>query len=149
MINSIPGGITAAKGFRAASCAAGIKYRDRTDMAMILSSMPCTAAGVFTTNRVKAAPVLWDREIIRSGSPVQAVVVNAGWAVAYTNTTDIYLPYERQAEAARRGLWCGTFYRPWDWRTLRNRRFKVKINHPKPTITDSDSGGGFNFWGLF
>ena len=99
MINSIPGGITAAKGFRAASCAAGIKYRDRTDMAMILSSVPCTAAGVFTTNRVKAAPVLWDREIIRSGSPVQAVVVNAGIANAATGKAGLDL-CRATAEAA-------------------------------------------------
>ena len=45
MISNIPGGVTAAKGFSAACCAAGIKYRDRTDMAMVFSSVPCAAAG--------------------------------------------------------------------------------------------------------
>ena len=84
MISKISGGVTAAKGFSAACCAAGIKYRDRTDMAMLYSSVPCTVAGVFTSNKVKAAPVLWDRGIVASGHPVQAVVVNAGIANAGT-----------------------------------------------------------------
>ena len=54
----IAGGVTAAKGFTAAGTAAGIKYQDRKDMAMIYSETPCRAAGVFTRNVVKAAPVL-------------------------------------------------------------------------------------------
>ena len=58
MISEITGGVTAAKGFRAASCAAGIKYQGRTDMAMIACSVPCAVAGTFTSNQVKAAPVL-------------------------------------------------------------------------------------------
>ena len=91
MISKIPGGVTAAKGFSAACCAAGIKYRDRTDMAMLYSSAPCAAAGVFTSNKVKAAPVLWDRDIVASGSPVQAVVVNAGIANAATGKTGLEL----------------------------------------------------------
>ena len=57
----IDGGVTAAKGFQAAAAAAGIKYKDRTDMALIYSEKPCKAAGTFTTNLVKAAPVKWDR----------------------------------------------------------------------------------------
>ncbi len=84
MISKIPGGVTAAQGFSAACCAAGIKYQNRMDMAMVFSRVPCVAAGVFTSNRVKAAPVLWDREIVDSGIPVQAVVVNAGIANAAT-----------------------------------------------------------------
>ena len=57
-METIKGGVTAAKGFLAASTAAGVKYADRTDMAMIYSEKPCVAAGTFTTNAVKAAPVL-------------------------------------------------------------------------------------------
>ena len=53
----IEGGVTAAKGFEAAATAAGIKYQGRTDMAMVYSEKPCKAAGTFTTNVVKAAPV--------------------------------------------------------------------------------------------
>ncbi len=53
------GGVTAAKGFQAAGCAAGIKKEGTMDMAMIFSEVPCHAAGTFTTNVVKAAPVKW------------------------------------------------------------------------------------------
>ena len=84
MIRKISGGVTAAKGFSAACCAAGIKYQGRTDMAMIYSDTPCIVAGTFTSNKVKAAPVIWDREIVESGYSVQAVVVNAGIANAAT-----------------------------------------------------------------
>ncbi len=80
----IEGGVTAAKGFLSASTAAGIKYRDRMDMAMIYSDTPCTVAGTFTTNIVKAAPVKWDQEIVSSSSKAQAVVINAGIANACT-----------------------------------------------------------------
>lgn len=80
----VKGGVTAAKGYEAAGTAAGIKYKDRTDMALIYSQAPCTAAGTFTTNIVKAAPVKWDQQVVESGSEVQAVVVNSGIANACT-----------------------------------------------------------------
>ncbi|MBO4609049.1 MAG: bifunctional glutamate N-acetyltransferase/amino-acid acetyltransferase ArgJ [Lachnospiraceae bacterium] len=78
------GGVTAAKGFKAASTAAGIKYQGRTDMAMVWSDEPCACAGTYTSNVVKAACVLWDKEITESGAPMQAVVVNSGIANACT-----------------------------------------------------------------
>lgn len=84
MIRQILGGVTAAKGFEAAGTAANIKYKDRMDMALIYSTAPCKAAGTFTTNIVKAAPVLWDKEIVEKSPYVQAVVVNAGIANACT-----------------------------------------------------------------
>ena len=80
----INGGVTAAEGFMAASTAAGIKYKDRTDMAMIYSEKPCVTAGTFTTNIVKAAPVKWDQKIVKESPYAQAVVVNAGIANACT-----------------------------------------------------------------
>ncbi|MBO5303638.1 MAG: bifunctional ornithine acetyltransferase/N-acetylglutamate synthase [Lachnospiraceae bacterium] len=83
-MKKIEGGVTAAKGFFAASTAAGIKYKDRTDMAMIFSKTPCKAAGTFTTNVVKAAPVKWDKEVVTNSACAQAVVVNAGIANACT-----------------------------------------------------------------
>lgn len=83
-MKEISGGVTAAKGFLAASTAAGIKYKDRTDMAMIYSEGPCKAAGTFTTNLVQAAPVKWDQEIVKNSAYAQAVVVNAGIANACT-----------------------------------------------------------------
>ncbi len=80
----IEGGITAAKGFEAAAVEAAIKYKNRTDMAMVYSTVPCKAAGTFTTNVVKAAPVLWDRKIVEESPYAQAVVVNSGIANACT-----------------------------------------------------------------
>ena len=80
----IEGGVTAAKGYMAAAHAAGIKYKNRNDMALIYSEVPCNAAGVYTSNVVKAAPVLWDKAITDSDTPVRAVVVNSGIANACT-----------------------------------------------------------------
>ncbi|MCI8725649.1 MAG: bifunctional glutamate N-acetyltransferase/amino-acid acetyltransferase ArgJ [Hungatella sp.] len=80
----IDGGVTAPKGFKSASAAAGIKYKDRTDMAMIYSEKPCVAAGTFTTNIVKAAPVKWDQQVVYHSESAQAVIINAGIANACT-----------------------------------------------------------------
>ncbi|MCB5550105.1 bifunctional glutamate N-acetyltransferase/amino-acid acetyltransferase ArgJ [Blautia sp. MSK17_66] len=80
----ITGGVTAAKGFQAASTAAGIKYQGRTDMAMVYSEKPCVAAGTFTTNIVKAAPVKWDQEIVYKHPTAQVVICNSGIANACT-----------------------------------------------------------------
>lgn len=82
--NILEGGVTSPKGFMAASAAAGIKYTGRTDMALIYSDVPCVTAGVYTTNVVKAAPVLWDKEITDSDAKVRAVIVNSGIANACT-----------------------------------------------------------------
>lgn len=83
-MKNIEGGVTAAKGFLSASTAAGIKYKDRKDMALLYSEVPCRVAGTFTTNVVKAAPVKWDQEIVKNSAYAQAVVVNAGIANACT-----------------------------------------------------------------
>ena len=83
-LKKISGGVTAAKGFKAASTAAGIKYKDRKDMAMIYSEAPCRSAGTFTTNVVKAAPVKWDQNQVTGGAAAHAVVINAGIANACT-----------------------------------------------------------------
>ncbi len=80
----ITGGVTAAKGFLAASTAAGIKYKDRKDMALLYSQVPCHVAGTFTTNIVKAAPVKWDQQVVYETKMAQAVVINAGIANACT-----------------------------------------------------------------
>ena len=71
------------QGFLAAAVKAGIRYADRLDLAMIYSQTPAVAAGVFTTNKVKAAPVLLDQERLRGGR-AQAVLVNSGNANACT-----------------------------------------------------------------
>ena len=80
----ITGGVTAAKGFQAASTAAGIKYQGRTDMAMVYSENPCVAAGTFTTNIVKAAPVKWDQDIVYNHPSAQVIICNSGIANACT-----------------------------------------------------------------
>ena len=80
----IDGGVTAAKGFKAASTAAEIKYKGRTDMAMVFSEVPCVAAGTFTTNVVKAAPVRWDQDIVYNPPGARAVICNSGIANACT-----------------------------------------------------------------
>ncbi|MCR5416941.1 MAG: bifunctional glutamate N-acetyltransferase/amino-acid acetyltransferase ArgJ [Pseudobutyrivibrio sp.] len=83
-MNVINGGVTAAQGFMAASCAAGIKYHGRTDMAMVYSKKPCISAGTFTSNVVKAACVQWDMDIVKNKDFLQAVVINSGIANACT-----------------------------------------------------------------
>lgn len=83
-MKQIQGGVTAAKGFEAAGVEAAIKYQNRKDMALIVSKAPCTVAGTFTSNVVKAAPVLWDKQIVEHSSFAQAVVVNSGIANACT-----------------------------------------------------------------
>lgn len=83
-MKEIKGGVTAAKGFQAASAAAEIKYKGRTDMAMIYSTVPCKAAGTFTTNVVKAAPVKWDQKVVYEQPYAQAVICNSGIANACT-----------------------------------------------------------------
>ena len=83
-MKQITGGVTAAKGFEAAGVQAGIKYQNRKDMALIYSQAPCVLAGTFTSNVVKAAPVLWDQKIVEEAPFGQAVIVNAGIANACT-----------------------------------------------------------------
>ena len=62
-----------------------------------------------------------------------AALVNAGWAVAYTKQSPIYVPYEQQARQNARGLWEGQFYKPWDWRLMQTKKPKIKITRPKKT----------------
>ena len=79
----VKGGVCSAKGFRAAGVAAEIKYKGRNDVALIVADEPCAATAVFTTNKVAAAPVLYDREIVKGGK-AQAILANSGCANACT-----------------------------------------------------------------
>lgn len=99
-ITKINGGVTAPKGFWASGLNAGIKNQTKKDMAMVFSSTPCAAAGVFTTNLVKAAPVKWDKEIVTTSPYVQAVVVNSGIANACTGAEGLGYCADTAAEAA-------------------------------------------------
>ena len=93
--------VTAAKGFTAAGIAAGIKQSGNPDLALVVNNGPRrAAAGVFTSNRVKAAPVLWTQQVLRGGE-VTAVVLNSGGANACTGPQgfqDTHATAEKVAE---------------------------------------------------
>ncbi|MCL6590044.1 MAG: bifunctional glutamate N-acetyltransferase/amino-acid acetyltransferase ArgJ [Firmicutes bacterium] len=80
-MKTISGGIAAPKGFKADAFACGIKKNNQVDLAIIASEVPAAAAGIFTTNRVQAAPVLLSRERIKKGT-AQAIIANSGNANA-------------------------------------------------------------------
>lgn len=98
----IDGGVTAPRGFRAIGIAAGIK-KGRSDMAMLVSEKEFAVAGTFTSNLVKASPVVWDRNIVKSSGRAQAVVMNSGIANACTGTEGDEA-CSRTAEAAGKAL---------------------------------------------
>lgn len=94
-------GVTAAQGFRAAGVAAGVKKHGGLDMALIVNDGPhLTAAGVFTSNRFKAAPVLWSQEVLKSGE-LRAVILNSGGANACTGTAGVEDAKEEAIHLAR------------------------------------------------
>ncbi|MCR4604930.1 MAG: bifunctional glutamate N-acetyltransferase/amino-acid acetyltransferase ArgJ [Eubacterium sp.] len=80
----IDDGVTAAEGFQAASTAAGIKYKGQEDMALVYTEYPAVMAATFTQNVFAAAPVIYDKQILKDGNPVHAVVLNTGIANAGT-----------------------------------------------------------------
>ncbi|MFJ3664313.1 bifunctional glutamate N-acetyltransferase/amino-acid acetyltransferase ArgJ [Streptomyces sp. NPDC090119] len=98
--------VTAAKGFTAAGIAAGIKQNGNPDLALVVNTGPRrAAAGVFTANRVKAAPVLWSEQVLKSGQ-VSAVVLNSGGANACTGPQgfqDTHATAEKVGEVLGRG----------------------------------------------
>ncbi|QGV81549.1 bifunctional glutamate N-acetyltransferase/amino-acid acetyltransferase ArgJ [Streptomyces ficellus] len=93
--------VTAAKGFTAAGVAAGIKANGNPDLALVVNEGPRrAAAGVFTSNRVKAAPVLWSEQVLKTGE-LRAVVLNSGGANACTGPKgfqDTHATAEKVAE---------------------------------------------------
>ncbi|GHF21056.1 bifunctional glutamate N-acetyltransferase/amino-acid acetyltransferase ArgJ [Streptomyces griseoluteus] len=98
--------VTAAKGFTAAGIAAGIKQNGNPDLALVVNTGPRrAAAGVFTSNRVKAAPVLWSEQVLKSGQ-ISAVVLNSGGANACTGPRgfqDTHATAEKVGEVLGRG----------------------------------------------
>lgn len=95
----VQGGVTTAKGFLAGTACAAIKKVDKRDVAVICSSVPATAAGVFTLNRVKAAPLLISMERLADGN-ARAVVVNSGNANACNGERGMKDALAMAAEAA-------------------------------------------------
>ncbi|MDX3381606.1 bifunctional glutamate N-acetyltransferase/amino-acid acetyltransferase ArgJ [Streptomyces niveiscabiei] len=98
--------VTAAKGFTAAGIAAGIKESGNPDLALVVNTGPRrAAAGVFTSNRVKAAPVLWSEQVLKTGQ-LAAVVLNSGGANACTGPKgfqDTHTTAEKAAEVLNVG----------------------------------------------
>lgn len=85
MVTIKDGNVTSPAGFEAAAVKAGVKYRDRLDLTLVVSRQPCTATALFTQNQVAAAPVLIDRATIAANAgSIRAVVANAGNANACT-----------------------------------------------------------------
>ena len=103
MLEYIDGGVCAAKGFKASGLEVGIKegHNGKKDMAMIYSDVPCKAAGVFTSNLVKAAPVQWDKKAIEEAESIRVIVVNSGVANACTGTQGMEYCDEIARETAK------------------------------------------------
>lgn len=101
-INVIKGTVTAPKGFLATGNHVGIK-KAKKDLAIIFSEVPANAAAVFTTNIVKAAPILWCQKVIEMQSGIQAIVVNSGNANACTGENGV-IHTEIMAETAAKSL---------------------------------------------
>ena len=96
------GGVTAARGFRAAGISAGIKANNALDLALIVSDAPATAAAVFTLNKAQAAPVLVSKaHLAASGGAARAIVVNSGCANACTGADGLQAAQDMAAEAAK------------------------------------------------
>lgn len=106
----IPGGVTAARGYRAAGMAAGLKSSGLPDLALIVSDVVAIAAGVFTTNQMRAACVDYCRQRIRSKGSAQAILCNAGQANAGTGTQGAAAVLEQANLVAR----------PWEFQRIRS-----------------------------
>jgi len=94
------------KGFQVAALHSGLKPEGRMDLALIVSENPCQLAAVFTTNKVKAAPVLYDQKILQAGKDVRAVVINTGYANACTGSEG--MRHTRQMAKAASQLFTGS-----------------------------------------
>ncbi len=99
--NWVPGGVTAPEGFLASGVAAGIKYKGKKDIALVYSECEAAAAGVFTTNVVKAAPVLIDMERLNAYGSARAVIINSGNANACNGERGMVDARAMAAETAR------------------------------------------------
>jgi glutamate N-acetyltransferase/amino-acid N-acetyltransferase len=99
-------GVTAARGFRAAGVACGLKLNNVLDLALVVSNSDCTCAGMFTTNRVQAAPVLYDKETLAENrTAIRAVVANSRCANACTGEPGL-ADARVMAETAAQAIGC-------------------------------------------
>lgn len=103
-MKKVAGGVTIPKGFKAAGEHVGLK-RKRKDLAILMSEVPATVAGVFTTNVVKGAPVIWSHKVASACTPIKAVVINSGHANSCTGPEG-YVHCVQMAEATAKALGC-------------------------------------------
>ena len=103
------GTVTTPKGFTAGAVISGIKEGGRLDLGILYSEALCVAAGVFTTNKIKAAPVVLSQKSLSNGK-AQAMVVNAGCANACTDSQGDKDAAEMAALAAKKGKICSTLF---------------------------------------
>src|SRR5215208_4816094 len=102
IVSTLAGGITTARGFRAAGVSAGIKANGGLDLMLLVSDTPAQAAAVFTTNLAFAAPIVVCREhLARSGGVARAVIVNSGCANACTGDEGLQVARDMTIETAR------------------------------------------------
>lgn len=101
-MKTISGGVTAARGFKAAGITCGIKKNQLPDLALIYSEVPADAAGIFTTNQVQAAPVILSKEFLKKGK-AQAIIANSGNANACVGAVGMEAA-RRMATAAGKAL---------------------------------------------
>ncbi len=99
-MRKISGGVTTARGFKAAGIYAGIR-KAKKDIALVYSEAPCVAGGTFTTNLVKAAPVVWCQDILKNGQPKHGMIFNSGIANACLGEQGVKDNYEFAAAAAK------------------------------------------------
>ena len=101
--STITGGVTTARGFRAAGVSAGIKAKAGSlDLALLVSDVPAVTAAVFTTNKAVAAPILVSRDhLTRSANTTRAIIVNSGCANACTGDEGLQVARDMAAETAR------------------------------------------------
>lgn len=100
-MRKMKGGVTTARGFKASGLMAGIRKKDKKDMALVYSEADCVAAGTFTTNLVKAAPVVWSKDILGNGVPKHGMVFNSGIANACMGAQGVKDNYLFAAETAK------------------------------------------------
>ena len=144
-MKQISGGVTAPQGFQAIGVAVGIKKPGRKDMAMVYSEKECRAAGTFTTNVVKAAPVKWDQAIIYGNKTAHAVVVNSGVANACTGaegygyckdtaakTAELFGIHENQVLVASTGV---------IGKQIPIDKICAGVEMMKPLLSDSETAG--------
>ncbi len=135
--------VTYAQGFRAAGVTAGLKASGKPDVAVVINDGPhWAAAGVFTSNRIQAAPVLWSRQVLSDGQ-LRAVVLNSGGANACTGPEG-FADTHHTAEAAAEALGVG----PIDVAVCSTGLIGERLDMPKlmaglsQTIAIADSEGG-------